>query len=175
MHTREESPGTVSGSNPMYAMAASRRWKGYGGSTGKRWAFRLPRNVVKVEADLSVGGNEFQTVGAAKAKERLPLADLMNGMWSRFCDDERKERVGILRWRKSERYDGWPDWSVLKVSVAILKVMRWRIGSQCSFWRAGVTWSNRFTNGMTILAREFWIRCKRLMDESGRLKNKELQ
>ena len=42
---------------------------------GKRCVFKEERNKCRVGQDRSAGGREFQIDGAAKEKERRPLAD----------------------------------------------------------------------------------------------------
>jgi hypothetical protein len=41
-----------------------------------------------------LSGREFQIAGPAKEKERLPLADFMLGITSKFFPVERKDLVG---------------------------------------------------------------------------------
>ena len=53
-------------------------------SFGKRNVFRLERKEARLVVDLSLSGKEFQMVGAANEKDRLPAADLMKGTSSKF-------------------------------------------------------------------------------------------
>ena len=54
--------------------------KAYG---GKRCVFKEERNKCRVGQDRSASGREFQIDGAAKEKERRPLADRISGAVSR--------------------------------------------------------------------------------------------
>ena len=66
--------------------------KAYG---GKRCVFKEERNKCRVEQDRSAGGREFQMDGAAKEKERRPLADRISGTVSRFLSRDLRFRVGM--------------------------------------------------------------------------------
>ena len=49
------------------------------GLWGERCVFKEERNKCKFGQDRSAGGREFQIEGAAKGKERRPLADRISG------------------------------------------------------------------------------------------------
>ena len=75
-------------------------------------------------------GSEFQIVGAAKENERFPSSVFMKGVLRRCWEDERRDLVGLCKEMSSCRYSGCLKCRVLKVRVAILKVMRSLMGSQ---------------------------------------------
>ena len=51
---------------------------------GKRCVVKEERSKCRVGQDRSAGGREFQMDGAAKEKERRPLADRISGTASRY-------------------------------------------------------------------------------------------
>ena len=66
--------------------------KGGGGSEGsyggKKWVLRRRRNRSKFGELRRDRGNAFQTVGAAKKKDRRPSLDLTYGIFSNFWADD---------------------------------------------------------------------------------------
>ena len=125
----------------VYTVKTSREKKIVYG--GKRWVFSCDRKVVRVCTERSDSGREFQTDDKANEKERRPVSELTLGIFRRFNVAERRLLDGVWTWRRSWRYEGCLFCRVLKVSVAILKVMRCLIGNQCSLVSAGVIWSDR--------------------------------
>ena len=57
----------------------------------------------RVEQERRVTGNEFQIVGAAKVKERRPLAERMSGTVSKCLSKDRRFLEGTWGVRRSER------------------------------------------------------------------------
>ena len=62
---------------------------------GKRCVFKEERNKCRVGQDRSASGREFQMDGAAKEKERRPLADRISGTVSRCLSRDLRFRVGM--------------------------------------------------------------------------------
>ena len=62
---------------------------------GKRCVFKEERNKGRVGQDRGESGREFQIDGAAKEKERRPLADRISGTVSRFLSRDLRFRVGM--------------------------------------------------------------------------------
>jgi hypothetical protein len=60
----------------------------------KFWVVKEERNKGKVVDKRKNKGSEFQTVGAAKEKERQPLADRMSGTVRRDLSADLRFRVG---------------------------------------------------------------------------------
>ena len=61
---------------------------------GKRCVLSLPQKVEMEEQERRSGGKEFQTVGAANEKERLPIDVRILGTTSRLASEERSLRKG---------------------------------------------------------------------------------
>ena len=62
---------------------------------GKSCLFKEQRNKCRVGQDRSAGGREFQMDGAAKEKERRPLADRISGTVGRCLSRDLRFRVGM--------------------------------------------------------------------------------
>ena len=90
-------------------------------------------------------GKPFHTVGAATLKALHAVTELLAeelGTASLFMVEEQSDLVGWYLWMIEARYEGCCDERILKVSVAILKVILCETGSQCKSARTGVMWSN---------------------------------
>ena len=87
----------------------------------------------------------FQVAGPATAKSLRPIMVLVRGTMSaplfadRSCHLPTTDETGF---HTSAKYDGARPRRHLKVIIAILKVIRWRTGSQWSWRSTGVMWSN---------------------------------
>jgi len=69
-------------------------------------------------------------VGAAVRKPRVPNDKLHRVTDNRLAEADRKALHGVCRWTRLARCGGLPVLRALKVSVAILNLMRASIGSQ---------------------------------------------
>jgi len=81
----------------------------------------------------------------------------VNGTCRKLCDADRRVLEGVLRLMKGERYAGEPVWSIRYVTIAILKWMRWLMGSQ---WCGCYCWiiENNFCRGVlnSLLLWSLW-------------------
>ena len=75
-------------------------------------------------------GSEIQIVGAEKEKERGPVLERKSGTASKLRFEDRRVRLRLYGVNRSDRYEGRPNLSVLKVSKAILYLIRSGTGSQ---------------------------------------------
>ena len=85
--------------------------------------------------------------------------------------EERSARVGTYRGMRHARCG---NCSTLKVTVAILKLVLWRTGSQCKSERTGVMWQNRGFCA-TTRSRVFWTSWRRVRFETDVPARRELQ
>ena len=115
------------------------------------------RAVLKDESVLALRmslGRAFQRVGAAAAKALSPQdrRSVLTGC-RRLASADLRQRVGVWRWRRSEREGGARLLRAFKVKSRILKSIRYLTGSQWRSWRTGV-WSERWVD-VSIRAAEF--------------------
>jgi hypothetical protein len=69
-------------------------------------------NRAKEEVDRRAIGKEFQTVGAAKKKERRPWADWTEGISCKCWFDDRRERENVWDYRQwAVRKGRMADWN----------------------------------------------------------------
>ena len=73
---------------------------------GNKCVLRPERNKGRVGQVRKDKGREFQTVGAAKEKERRPLAERISGTVRRCLMTLLRFLVGLYGVRRSERYKG---------------------------------------------------------------------
>ena len=65
---------------------------------------------------LRSGGSEFQRWGAERLKARAPMVERRADGTVRLREEaERRDRLGILIWRRSDRYGGARLWMDLNV------------------------------------------------------------
>ena len=63
---------------------------------------------------LMSGGREFQRLGAERLKALAPMVDRRAGGMLRLMEEaDLRERVGILVWMRSDRYEGARLWTAL--------------------------------------------------------------
>ena len=70
---------------------------------GNKCVLRAERNRGKEGHERKDRGSEFQTVGAAKEKERRPLADVILGNFKRCLSADLRFRVGLCGVMSSRR------------------------------------------------------------------------
>ena len=95
-------------------------------------------NVLALQMSL---GRAFQRAGAA-ATNVLSPQDRRSVLTRcrRLASADLRQRVGVWRWRRSEREEGARLLRALKVMSSILKSMLYLMGSQWRSWRTGL-WS----------------------------------
>jgi len=105
------------------------------------------------------GGRLFHMDGAATENARWPRLVLVLTTVAAPLVAERRRLLlqsAFVKWTKSQRYGGQSWCCTLWTRVAILNVIRWRTGSQWSFFKAGVMWALRF-RPRTRRAAVFWF------------------
>jgi len=125
----------------------------------------------------SDSGRLFYMDGAATENARWPRLVLVLTTVAAPLVAERRRLLlqsAFVKWTKSQRYGGQSWCCTLWTRVAILNVIRWRTGSQWSFFIAGVMWALRF-RPRTRRAAVFWTRCSDAIVDAGRLTSTELQ
>jgi len=125
----------------------------------------------------SDGGRLFHMYGAATENARWPRLVLVLTTVAAPLVAERRRLLflsAFVKWTKSQRYGGQSWRCILWTRVAILNVVRWRTGSQWSFFIAGVMWALCFRS-RTRRAAVFWKRCSGAIVDAGRLTSTELQ
>ena len=90
--------------------------------------------------------------GSTKALSPQDWRSVLTGC-RRLASADLRQRVGVWRWRRSEREGGARLLRALKVMSSILKSIRFLTGSQWRSWRTGV-WSERWVD-VSIRAAEF--------------------
>ena len=106
-------------------------------------------------------GRVFQRAGVVAAKAPSPQDRRLVLMGCRrLAKADLRQRVGVWRWRRSEREGGARLLRALKVMSSILKSIRFLTGSQWRSWRTGV-WSERWVD-VSIRAAEFLTYCSLL-------------
>ena len=108
-----------------------------------RWCLRALLKAGRVGMDDRWFGNEFQIFEATDDLE-VAMVVLRGGTHNDWRREECSRRY--ILW--DERCKIWwllTNWSTLKVTVAILKLILWRTGtgSQCKSERTSVMWQNR--------------------------------
>ena len=106
------------------------------------WKACLKQNVINLDLKVcaegvirTLRGKQFQMDRATCLKAREPIFSLCESTSNRWVyDDERSEWCGIAMTILDERYEGSPDWRILYVSIATLKLIFHLIGSQCRLW-----------------------------------------
>ena len=89
-------------------------------------------------------GSLFQTRDAVDEKDFEVAIDVfLNGADMVIEEEDRSYREGVYLGRILASYKGCWWCSTLKAAVAILKLIRWRTGSQCRPARTGVMWQYR--------------------------------
>jgi len=109
-----------------------------------RCDFKCLRNVMRVVHERTWGGRLFQTVAAAVRKAREPNEKLDRATDKTSAEADRKALHGLCWWSRLARYGGLPVFKALKVSVAILNLIRASMGSHnlCIHPHAGTTTSD---------------------------------
>ena len=98
----------------------------------------------------------------------------LNGADMVIKEEDRTGREGVYLGRIWARYKGCWWCSTLKAVVAILKLIRWRTGSQCRPARTGVMWQYRDFCA-TTRARVFWTNWRRARFDADVPARRELQ
>ena len=120
-------------------------------------------------------GSPFQTRDAADEKDFEVAIDVfLSGADMVKEDEDRSDREGVYLGRIWARYKGWRWCNSLKAVVAILKLIRWRTGSQCMPARTGVMWQYR-DFCVTTRARGFWTNWRRARFDADVPARRELQ
>jgi len=115
---------------------------------------------VRVVHDRTRGGRLFQTVGEAMRKAGEPNDKLDRATDRTLAEADRKALRGLCRYNKMARYGGLPVFKVLKVSVAILNLIRASMGSHWSLFRVDELESIEPVP-VTTRARVFCVRWRR--------------
>ena len=109
----------------------------------------------------NVGGQLIPDMGCSGWKDFEVAIDVfLNGADMVIEEEDRSDRIGVYLGRIWARYKGCWWCSTLKAVVAILKLIRWRTGSQCRPARTGVMWQYRDFCA-TTRARVFWTNWRR--------------
>ena len=119
----------------------------------------------------SDGGRLFHVDGAATENARWPRLVLVLTTVAAPLVAERRRLLlqsAFAKWTKSQRCGGQSWRCTLWTRVAILNVIRWRTGSQRSFFKAGVIWALRFIP-RTRRATVFWTCCSGAIADAERL------
>jgi len=85
--------------------------------------------MLRVTQEWTLAGRLFQTVGAAVRKPRVPNDNLHRVTDNRLAEADRNVLHGVCRWSRLARYGGLPVLRALKVSMAILNLMRASMGN----------------------------------------------
>ena len=143
----------------------------------KRNVFSDRRNsLYDKSASFRCDGRLFHSPGPAAANT-LSLKVLCVRVTTHVrlaVERSRRSRTSATRRQSSARYNGAMPDSDWCMSVATLKTMRWRTGSQCSWRSTGDIWSERRVP-VTRRAAAFWTDCSRFISPSEIPKNSELQ
>ena len=120
-------------------------------------------------------GNAFQIFEATDENDlEVVMVVLCGGTHIEKDEEEQSARTGTYLGMRDERLDGCWNLSTLKVTVAILKLILWRTGSQCKSERTGVMWQNRGFCAITR-ASVFWARWRGVGFEMDVPARRELQ
>jgi len=109
----------------------------------------------------SDGGRLFQIDGGVTENAHWPRLVLVLTTDAAPLVAERRRLLlqsAFVKWTKSQRYGGQSWRCTLWTRMAILNVIRWRTGSQWSFFKVGVIWALCF-RPRTRRAAVFWTRC----------------
>ena len=112
-----------------------------GYASRNKWCLRYLLKTGKVKAEEIWVGSLFQTWDAVDEKDFEVAIDVfLKGADMVIEEEDRSDREGVYLGRIWARYKGCWWCSTLKAVVAILKLIRWRTGSQCRPARTGVMW-----------------------------------
>ena len=115
-----------------------------GYASRNKWCLRCLLKTGNVKAEEILVGSLFQTWDAVDEKDFEVAIDVfLNGADMVMEEEDRSDCEGVYLGRICARYKGCWWCSTLKAVVAILKLIRWRTGSQCRPARTGVMWQSR--------------------------------
>ena len=98
----------------------------------KKWCLRCLLKTGNVKAEETWVGSLFQTWDAMDEKDFEVAIDVfLNGADMVIEKEDRSDQEGVYLGRIWARYKSCWWCSTLKAVVAILKLIRWRTGSQC--------------------------------------------
>ena len=109
----------------------------------KLWCLRCIQKTGNVKAEEIWVASLFQKQDAVDENDFEVAIDVfLNGadMVMEEEEEDRSDSEGVYLGRIWARYKGCWRCSTLKAVVAILKLIRWRTGSQCRPTRTGVAW-----------------------------------
>ena len=110
-------------------------------AVSNRYVLRCFLNVSTVRQLWHLAGRLFQAVAEVCPKDHSAKVEWARFTTSMFWFTDRRFLDRVYGWANWRRQDGRRNFSRLKVTVAILKVTRWRTDSQWSWTSAGVMWS----------------------------------